>query len=101
MSHQVQSHLWNDMRDWYPVVEVHPRPNFRVWLRFADGLEGEADLSHLAGRGVFKRWVDNPSEFGQVRVDPQSRTIVWPGGLDVAPDRLYDEVARSAHKAER
>ena len=83
----------------YDVVEVRARPNFRVWLRFEDGLEGEADLSNLAGRGVFKRWIDNPAEFDQVSVDEESGTIVWPGGLDVAPDRLYDEVARDAREA--
>ena len=83
----------------YDVTEVQARPNFRVWLRFEDGLEGEADLSDVAGRGVFKRWIDNPAEFGQVSVDPRSGTIVWPGGLDVAPDRLYDEVARSGGRA--
>jgi hypothetical protein len=101
MSHQVQSHLWNDMGDSYDVVEVRARPNFRVWLRFEDGLEGEADLSDVAGRGVFRRWIDNPDEFSQVSVDAESGTIVWPGGLDVAPDRLYDEVARSAREAKR
>ncbi|MGE0157821.1 MAG: DUF2442 domain-containing protein [Gemmatimonadales bacterium] len=89
------------MRDWYAVVEVQARPNFRVWLRFEDGLEGEADLSDVAGRGVFRRWIDHPEEFSQVKVDPPSRTIVWPGGLDVAPDRLYDEVARFTREARR
>lgn len=80
----------------YDVVSVEPRPNFKVWIRFEDGVEGQADLSDLAGRGVFKRWTDDPSEFFQVAVDPDSGTLVWPGGLDVAPDRLYREVARSA-----
>jgi hypothetical protein len=80
----------------YNIVEVRARPNFRVWPRFEDGLEGEADLSDVAGRGVFKRWIDSPAEFDQVRVDEASETITWPGGLDVAPDRLYDEVARAA-----
>ena len=55
------------MGDWYDVVEVRARPNFRVWLRFEDGLEGEADLSDVAGCGVFRRWIDNPDEFSQVR----------------------------------
>jgi hypothetical protein len=85
----------------HDVVEVRARPNFRVWVRFEDGLEGEADLSEFAGRGVFQRWLDNPDEFGQVRVDSRSGTIVWPGGLDVAPDRLYDEVARSVGEVGR
>jgi hypothetical protein len=48
---------------------------------------------------VFKRWRDNPSEFAEVAVDSDSGTIVWPGGLDVAPDRLYSDVARSADEA--
>jgi hypothetical protein len=78
----------------YDVVEVEARGSFRVWVRFEDGLQGEVDLSELAGRGVFKRWADNPQEFAAVSVDPESGTIVWPGGLDVAPDRLYSDVAR-------
>ena len=56
-------------------------------------------LPDLAGRGVFKRWVDDPSEFAQVAVDRESGTIVWPGGLDVAPDRLYSDIARSGKNA--
>jgi len=83
----------------YDIVEVEARSNFRVWVRFEDGLEGEADLSDLVGKGVFKRWRDNPTEFAEVAVDPDSGTIVWPGGLDVAPDRLYSDVARTAGKA--
>jgi hypothetical protein len=82
----------------YDVVEVEARKGFRVWVRFEDGLQGEVDLSRLAGKGVFRRWVDDPSEFAQVSVDPESGTIVWPGGLDVAPDRLYADVAEAAGK---
>ena len=62
-------------------------------------MEGEADLSDLVGKGVFRRWRDNPAEFAEVSVDLDSGTIVWPGGLDVAPDRLYSDVARTADKA--
>jgi hypothetical protein len=83
----------------YDVVEVEARTNFRVWVRFEDGLQGEVDLSDLVGRGVFKRWRDTPSEFAEVAVDSDSGTIVWPGGLDVAPDRLYLDVVRTAGKA--
>ena len=79
----------------YDVVAVEARPGFKVWVRFEDGAEGEADLSDLAGRGVFKRWTEHPAEFGEVAVDPESGTLIWPGGLDVAPDRLYSEVLRA------
>jgi hypothetical protein len=82
----------------YDVVEAEARPGFRVWVRFEDGLEGEVDLSHLVGKGVFKRWADAPSEFSEVAVDAESGTLVWPGGLDVAPDTLYRDVAGLAAK---
>ncbi len=84
----------------YDVTAVEARQGFRVWVRFEDGVEGEADLSDLAGRGVFKRWTDHPAEFGEVAVDPESGTLIWPGGLDVAPDRLYSEVIRAAGEVE-
>lgn len=83
----------------YDIVAVEARDNFTIWVRFEDGVEGEADLSDLAGEGVFARWTENPEEFSQVKVDSDSGTVVWPGGLDVAPDRLYEEVARSSGEA--
>ena len=79
----------------YDVIAVEAREGFRVWVRFEDGTEGEADLSDLAGRGVFRRWTENPAEFREVSVDSESGTLIWPGGLDVAPDRLYSDVVQA------
>jgi uncharacterized protein DUF2442 len=76
----------------YRIVDVDARPNYRVWVRFEDGVEGEVDLSDLVGRGVFESWTD-PANFAKVRVDKQSGTLNWPGGLDIAPDALYRELA--------
>ena len=39
-------------------TEVKPLAGYRMWVRFSDGVEGEADLSHLVGSGVFKAWED-------------------------------------------
>lgn len=75
----------------YRIVDVRARPDYRVWIRFADGTEGEVDLSDLAGKGVFERWCD-PGEFEKVYVDEDAGTIAWPGGIDLAPDRLYRDV---------
>jgi len=84
----------------YDVIAVEARPGFKVWVRFENGIEGEADLSDLVGRGVFARWKDDPAVFADVSVDPESGTLVWPGGLDVAPDRLYSDVIRAAGAVE-
>jgi hypothetical protein len=74
------------------IVEAKALPGYRVWVRFTDGVSGEADLSHLVGKGLFSRW-RQPGEFERLTVDPDAGTIVWPGGLDVAPDALHERIA--------
>jgi hypothetical protein len=41
------------------------------------------------GRGVFAPHKDS-AFFAQVRVDPESGTIVWPNDTDLDPDVLYE-----------
>lgn len=74
------------------IVEARAKPGYRLWLRFTDGAEGEVDLSYLVGRGVFARWSD-PAEFARVSVDPTTRTVCWPGDIDLDPDVLYAKVS--------
>lgn len=58
-----------------------------LWLRFADGIEGELDLrSELEGE-VFEPLRDE-ALFKQVIFDPELRTVVWPNGADFAPEFL-------------
>jgi hypothetical protein len=85
----------------YRITAVEPRPDYRLWVRFEDGTEGEVDLSDIAGRGVFRRWANHPEEFYQVQVDSGSGSPVWPGGLDVAPDRLYEELTAGSELGPR
>jgi hypothetical protein len=69
------------------AVQARPLDEYRLWLRYADGVEGEVDLSDLAGRGVFSAWSDR-KVFSAVKVDT-SGAIVWPGDIDLCPDALY------------
>lgn len=78
----------------YRIVEVEARRGYRVWVRFEDGVEGEVDLSALVGKGVFRQW-EEEGEFEKVYVDSETWTIAWPGGIDLAPDALYEDVARA------
>ena len=68
-------------------VEIEARPNHRLWLKYDDGVEGEVDLSHLAGRGVFKAW-DDPAFFAAVKLGPHGE-IVWGDTIDLCPDATY------------
>lgn len=73
------------------IIEVKPLQDFKVWIKFSDGVEGTVDLSDIAGKGVFSSW-NNPEIFKSVFVDPNTHTIAWPGGIDLCPDSLYAEI---------
>jgi hypothetical protein len=68
-------------------VAVKALPNFRIWLRYSDGVEGEVDLSDLAGRGVFAAWSDD-AFFRSVRLGSHG-AIEWGPDLDICPDSMY------------
>ena len=68
-------------------VQVRAVVPYRIWLRYTDGIEGEVDLSHLAGKGVFKSWTD-PSFFAQVHIG-QGGAICWGDSIEMCPDALY------------
>ncbi len=68
-------------------VEVRAGGRYRIWLRYQDGTEGEVDLSHLAGKGVFAVW-DKEGVFAEVTLGPHG-AIEWPGDVDLCPDALY------------
>jgi hypothetical protein len=68
-------------------VAVKALPNYKIWIRFADGISGEVDLSHLAGHGVFSLWQDY-SAFEGVHLGP-SGEIAWNDEVDLCPDSIY------------
>jgi Protein of unknown function (DUF2442) len=69
------------------ITEAKAVDRFRVSLRFDDGASGIVDLSHLAGRGVFRAW-QQEGVFEQLSISPVG-ALQWPGGLDLCPDSLY------------
>jgi len=68
-------------------IEVKPLANYRIWLHYDDGVEGEVDLSDLAGRGIFEAWND-PAFFRAVRIASHG-AVAWGSELDLCPDALY------------
>jgi Protein of unknown function (DUF2442) len=69
------------------LIEVQAREHFHLWLRYSDGVEGEVDLSDLAGHGVFALW-QQPGAFDKVRLGPAG-DVVWDEQVDLCPDMLY------------
>ena len=64
-------------------------------LAFADGLSGDVDVLDRMRGPVFTQ-ARTPGGFAAVRVDPETGTVVWPGGADLAPDTLYERVRTGA-----
>jgi len=71
------------------VTDVEPLDGYRLRVSFNDGVVRDVDCSFLL-RGSLGEPLREREYFRQVRVDPESRTVVWPNGLDPAPELLHD-----------
>jgi hypothetical protein len=75
------------------VVFVEPMADYRIHLRFEDGLEGIVDVAKLVlFKGVFTP-LNNVSEFVKVRVNTDLGIVEWDCGADLDPDVLYAVVS--------
>ncbi|MFN8485771.1 MAG: DUF2442 domain-containing protein [Anaerolineae bacterium] len=54
------------------LVEVRALDGYRLWLRYADGVEGVVDLSDHVGKGVFAAWEDPRVSWGLSSNEPPS-----------------------------
>jgi hypothetical protein len=61
--------------------------DFRIWLQFSDGVQGEVDLASELNGPIFEPLRDI-AVFRQVRLHRELRTLVWPNGADFAPEFL-------------
>lgn len=72
------------------ITDVEPLEGHRIRATFSDGAIKDIDLTHVMARGgVFAPIRDRREVFEQVRVNPESETVEWPGEVDLDPDVLY------------
>lgn len=64
-------------------------------LTFADGLQGELDVLDRMRGPVFED-ARTPRGFAKMKVDPETGTVTWPDGADLAPDTLYVRIRTGA-----
>lgn len=74
------------------VTEVESLDGHRLRVWFSDGLVREVDCSFLL-HGTLGEPLRDPEYFRQVRVDEEARTVVWPNGLDPAPELLHGDAS--------
>lgn len=71
----------------FKPVEVTALDGYKLHIRYEDGVEGDVDLSDLAGKGVFAAW-EKPGVFESVSVGDNGE-IRWSNEIDICPDAVY------------
>jgi Protein of unknown function (DUF2442) len=72
------------------VVGVAVVGEHALRLLFSDGTVGDVDFSGERWTGVLEP-LNDPEFFGQVTVGAEAGTVVWPNGIDLAPEPLYEQ----------
>jgi hypothetical protein len=81
---------------YWDVVEVKPEPDYRLFVRFKDGLAGQVQLRREELTGALAPLLDEQF-FERVFID--SGAVAWPGEIDLAPDAMYAQVADQRRQA--
>jgi len=82
------------------VVRLDVLEDYRLRLTFDDGLTDDVDLSNLLDAGPVFQPLRDPRFFAQAYIDPQTRTVAWPGGIDLDPEGLREEADKHPIKAD-
>jgi hypothetical protein len=72
--------------------------DFALRLGFSDGSVRDVDLSEELHGDIFEP-LRKPEFFAKVRVNPETGTIEWPNGADLAPEFLHELGKDSAQLA--
>lgn len=77
---------------YWDVIEIRAVAPRELAVRFEDGLSGVVRIDLSFCTGVFEPLRDDQL-LGDARVN--DGVVVWPNGLDLAPDTMYREIKRS------
>jgi hypothetical protein len=82
------------------VTDVKPLEGHRLRVEFNDGVVRDADCSFVL-QGTLGEPLGDPEYFRQARVDEEARTVVWPNGLDPAPELLHRDYEPAQPRSSR
>lgn len=80
------------------VTTVTTLDPYGLRVEFNDGVVRDVDCAFLL-HGTLGEPLRDPDYFRQVRVDEESRTIVWPNGLDPSPELLHGDYESASTSA--
>ena len=73
------------------VISVKAIGKYKIQVHFNDNTQGDYDISHLAGKGIFKLW-DADNNFSRVFINKESGAISWPGEIDLDTLNIYCKI---------
>ena len=76
----------------WKITQLNVLSGYRLDVVFRDGTSGIVDLSNEPFDGVLAPFADH-SFFERATLE--NGVVVWPGGLDIAPDAMYREIKES------
>ena len=80
----------------WSITDFRILPDFKVTVTFADGTQGIVDLAPRLSQGALGDGFDplcDPQVFVQAYLEYGALT--WPGGIDLAPDAMYEHIRNS------
>ena len=79
------------------VIEAKYVNDFKIWVRFNDGLSGEIDFSHELDSPIFEPLKDK-TYFNQFSV--RYNTISWENDADFVPEFLREKIIQQQTPAD-
>ena len=73
------------------LTNAEYRGEYKLWLKFADGVEGEVDFEKELWGEMFEPLKDK-IQFKNFVVHKELATLVWSNGADLAPEFLYQKL---------
>ena len=78
------------------IVSAKPLSGHRLQVAFNDGLTGIFSIEPERRGGVFLKLLE-PQVFNAVSVNPDFGCVEWPGGIDLCPTAMHEEMAAEKH----
>jgi len=79
----------------YLLKEAKYISGYVIWVKFADGVQGEIDFTNELEGQVFEPLKD-VDYFRHFVLHPELHTLVWPNGADFSPEFLREKIQRVA-----